>query len=394
MEIVEFAGYTEREKAEIARRYLVPRQLREAGLVDEKAPDRLHLRSRRHRRDRDASTPASGVRQARTRNRARRAQARPEARGGRRSVRNSIDVERVHDLLGRARVRPEHAASRGRGRRRDGHVLRADRRRHHVRGGRGAAPRARRDEHDDGEIGLILTGQLGEVDARVRARGAHLRDDARRRSSASRSIGSARSRCTSTCRPAPSPKDGPSAGVTMATALASALSGRAARKEVAMTGEITPAGPRAPIGGVKEKVLGAERAEISEIILPEANLPDLDDLPPGGAARAHDPRRLDAERSARGSARSRASGGRIRRGVAPGPRASTRAPLRQLTRPPLRAGRLRRAPGARPPAPRRRAAHRREERPPTRRWRDRRAAPRSPDSRPPRSRRARRARRR
>jgi ATP-dependent Lon protease len=65
----------------------------------------------------------------------------------------------------------------------------------------------------------------------------------------------------------------------MATALASALSGRAARKEVAMTGEITLRGRVLPIGGVKEKVLGAERAEISEIILPEANLPDLDDLP-------------------------------------------------------------------------------------------------------------------
>jgi ATP-dependent Lon protease len=75
------------------------------------------------------------------------------------------------------------------------------------------------------------------------------------------------------------PKDGPSAGITILTALVSAFSGRPVRKSVAMTGEVTLRGKILPVGGIREKVLAAHRAGIKAVILPEENLPDLEDLP-------------------------------------------------------------------------------------------------------------------
>src|SRR5699024_9652969 len=75
------------------------------------------------------------------------------------------------------------------------------------------------------------------------------------------------------------PKDGPSAGITMATALVSALTGRAVKKEVGMTGEITLRGRVLPIGGLKEKSLSAHRAGITTISMPEENEKDLEDIP-------------------------------------------------------------------------------------------------------------------
>jgi ATP-dependent Lon protease len=75
------------------------------------------------------------------------------------------------------------------------------------------------------------------------------------------------------------PKDGPSAGITMTTALASLLSGRPVRHTIGMTGEVTLQGRVLPIGGLKQKVLAAHAAGLTDVILPERNRPDIDDVP-------------------------------------------------------------------------------------------------------------------
>ena len=75
------------------------------------------------------------------------------------------------------------------------------------------------------------------------------------------------------------PKDGPSAGVTMTTALVSLLTGRPVKSAVGMTGEVTLSGRVLPIGGVKQKVLAAHRAGLTEVVLPARNGPDLNDVP-------------------------------------------------------------------------------------------------------------------
>ena len=129
----------------------------------------------------------------------------------------------------------------------------------------------------DGEPGLTLTGQLGDVMKEsasialsyVRAHAAELGID-----------GDVAGRRYHVHVPAGAvPKDGPSAGVTMTTALASLLTGRPVRAEVGMTGEVTLQGRVLPIGGVKQKVLAAHRAGLKEVILPERNGADLEDVP-------------------------------------------------------------------------------------------------------------------
>jgi ATP-dependent Lon protease len=124
---------------------------------------------------------------------------------------------------------------------------------------------------------LVLTGQLGDVmKESARAAWSYARAHAE-------SLGipeDAFSRDVHVHVPAGAiPKDGPSAGVTLATALVSALSGRPARHDVAMTGEITLSGRVLPIGGLKNKILGAARAGITRILIPRDNEADLEDLP-------------------------------------------------------------------------------------------------------------------
>jgi ATP-dependent Lon protease len=129
-----------------------------------------------------------------------------------------------------------------------------------------------------GSLSLILTGQLGDV-MKESARAALTYAAAR-----GERLGIPRDKLGSievhVHVPAGAiPKDGPSAGVALSTALVSAMSGLRVRKDLAMTGEITLRGHVLPIGGVKEKVLGAHRAGIKHIVLPRENEADLDDLP-------------------------------------------------------------------------------------------------------------------
>ena len=131
---------------------------------------------------------------------------------------------------------------------------------------------------DGGDAGLTVTGQLGDVmkeSAQIAL--SYVRSqagDARHRS-----VGAEPKRFHVHFPAGAVPKDGPSAGITMTTALVSLLTGRPVRNEVGMTGEVTLSGRVLPIGGVKQKVLAAHRAGLTEVILPARNEPDLDDVP-------------------------------------------------------------------------------------------------------------------
>jgi ATP-dependent Lon protease len=130
----------------------------------------------------------------------------------------------------------------------------------------------------DGEPGLILTGQLGEVmqeSAKIAL--SYVRAHADGLGLAKEALD--RSRIHVHVPAGAIPKDGPSAGVTMTTAIVSLLSNRPVRSEVGMTGEITLQGKVLPIGGVKQKVLAAHRAGLTEVVLPARNEADLEDVP-------------------------------------------------------------------------------------------------------------------
>jgi ATP-dependent Lon protease len=129
-----------------------------------------------------------------------------------------------------------------------------------------------------GNVSLILTGQLGDVmKESARAALTYAATESQVLRIPPERLGSVE---VHVHVPAGAiPKDGPSAGVAMAIAIASAMSNRPVRRHVAMTGEITLRGRVLPIGGVKEKVLGAHRAGITEVILPRENEADLDDIP-------------------------------------------------------------------------------------------------------------------
>ncbi|MHB2034161.1 MAG: endopeptidase La [Gemmatimonadaceae bacterium] len=285
MEVVDFAGYTEREKAEIAKKYLIPRQLEENGLGDKRitfTDDAVMAVVSKYTRE-------SGVRQLeRQIGAVTRKVARRLASGATSVIDDKvIDADEVRDLLGRPRVHPERAAE-------ESEVGVATGMYYTPAGGdimfveaairRMFAPGPAQPEDAKvqvsgwGSLSLILTGQLGDVMkesaraaltyAATHADALHIPAD---------KLGSIEVHIHV---PAGAiPKDGPSAGVTMATALVSAMSNRPVRKDVAMTGETSLRGRVLPIGGLKEKVLGAHRAGITHIVLPKDNEADLEDIP-------------------------------------------------------------------------------------------------------------------
>jgi ATP-dependent Lon protease len=280
MEMVEFSGYTEREKAEIARKYLIPRQLEENGLAGKNvvfSEEAIASLVAKYTRE-------SGVRQL---EREIGAVARKVARriaAGEKSViidDGVISDGEVRELLGRPKVRPEKANEAN-------EVGIATGMYYTPMGGdimfveasvRPLSPPSKDDASGGGApVALVLTGQLGDVmKESARAAFTYVTKNAERLGIPRARLGAVE---THIHVPAGAiPKDGPSAGVAIATALASELSGRPVRRDIAMTGEITLRGRVLPIGGVKEKVLGALRAGVTTIVIPRENEADLEDVP-------------------------------------------------------------------------------------------------------------------
>src|SRR5437867_7908687 len=263
MDVVSFSGYTEREKLEIAKRYLVPRQVHQNGLTGEQ----LELTEEALSEIIASYTREAGVRQLeREIGKLARKVAQKIAAGE--AERVSVAAEGVHELIGRPKVHPEHKA-------REDQIGVATGMYYTPVGGDIMFVET---SVMKGKGDLVLTGQLGDVmKESARAALTYAKSHADRFG-----IDEAAFKDADIHVHLPAgaiPKDGPSAGVTMATALVSALSRRPARHDLAMTGEITLRGRVLPIGGVKEKVLGAVRAGITTLVLPKENERDLDDLP-------------------------------------------------------------------------------------------------------------------
>jgi ATP-dependent Lon protease len=266
MEVIELPGYTEEEKVEIAKRFLVPRQREQNGVADvelEILDETLRTLIRSYTRE-------AGVRNlereigAIARKIARRV-AEGEAEGA-----IQIAPEDLAELLGPVRFEPEIAERAGQP---------------GVAVGLAWTPAGGdilfiESTRMAGKGELKLTGSLGDV----------MRESAEAARSWLHSHGpefQIDSESFNTCDvhlhvPAGAvPKDGPSAGVAMVTSLASLMTGRTGRPDVAMTGEITLRGKVLPVGGIKEKVLAAKRAGIARVVLPEFNRKDVEEVESG-----------------------------------------------------------------------------------------------------------------
>jgi ATP-dependent Lon protease len=262
MELVTLDGYTEAEKVAIARDHLLPRQLERAGLTGAEVTVGEAVLTRVA----TEYTREAGVRQLERALAKILRKAAVQLGTGSQPV--QVDEANLVRYLGRPKFTPESAertavagvatglAVTGAG----GDVLFVE------------------ATAMDGEPGLTLTGQLGDV----MKESAHIALSYLRSHAAELGIDPAAlaNRRLHLHVPAGAvPKDGPSAGITMATALASLATGRPVRPEVGMTGELTLSGRVLPIGGVKQKLLAAHRAGLTEVIIPARNEPDLDDVP-------------------------------------------------------------------------------------------------------------------
>ena len=264
MEVIHFPGYTEDEKLHIARKYLLPKQLKEHGLTETKlqvADEALREIIRRYTREAGVRglerQIASICRQV----------ARRVVEGGARKT--AVTLRTLHKYLGPPRFSYGLAEEKDEIGTATGLVW--------TEAGGDVISIEATTMAGKGE--LILTGQLGDVmresaQAAVSYIRAHVSEwpiapDFNEKFDLHIHVPAAAT-----------PKDGPSAGITMATALASALMGCPVRRDLAMTGEITLRGHVLPIGGLKEKLLAAHRAGIKTVLIPKENVRDLDLLPP------------------------------------------------------------------------------------------------------------------
>ncbi|MFI6250271.1 endopeptidase La [Streptomyces sp. NPDC051016] len=272
MELVRLDGYTEDEKVVIARDHLLPRQLERAGIDEgEVVLDESALRKLAGEYTREAGVRTLERSIARL---LRKVAAQHEL--GQRELPFTIRDEDLRALIGRPHHVPESAQDPAERRTAVPGVATGLA----VTGAGGDVlfVEASLADPETGAAGLTLTGQLGDVmkeSAQIalsflRSHGAELELP----------VGDLKDRGVHIHFPAGAvPKDGPSAGVTMTTALASLLSGRLVRTDVAMTGEVSLTGRVLPIGGVKQKLLAAQRAGVKTVIIPKRNEADLDDVP-------------------------------------------------------------------------------------------------------------------
>jgi ATP-dependent Lon protease len=262
MELIELSGYTHEEKREIAKRYLVPRQMELNGLGRSK----IEITARALDRIIEGYTREAGVRSLeREIGSICRKVAREFAEATRRSKR-TIRPETVEELLGKPRFQPEV-------KRRTSEPGVATGLAWTPVGGDVLFVEALAYP---GDGKLQITGQVGDV----------MKESAAAALSYVRNLNGEvptdwfKEHDLHVHVPAGAiPKDGPSAGITMATAIASRVTERPVRSDTAMTGEITLSGMVLPIGGLKEKALAAQRAGINRIIIPRRNERDIDDIP-------------------------------------------------------------------------------------------------------------------